>query len=120
MELNPGYALITTDEYKDLIETSIYYEEIILENKELEKQVEELRNRNEAQAKLLKTKTLEDNVNLYDLKNGELEKVINPRSQWFPFNSEFISKSEIPMEEIIEFIKEKREQFDKEKEENHE
>ena len=120
MELNPGYALITTDEYKDLIETSIYYEEIILENKELEKQVEELRNRNEAQAKLLKTRTLEDNVNLYDLKNGELKKVINPRSQWFPFDSEFISKSEIPMEEIIEFIKEKREQFDKEKEENHE
>ena len=30
MELNPGYALITTDEYKDLIETSIYYEEILL------------------------------------------------------------------------------------------
>ena len=42
MELNPGYALITTDEYKDLIETSIYYEEIILENKELEKQVKDL------------------------------------------------------------------------------
>ena len=120
MELNPGYALITTDEYKDLIETSIYYEEILLENKELEKQVEELRNRNEAQAKWLKTKTLEDNVNLYDLKNGQLEKVINPRSHWFPFDSEFISKAEIPMEEIIEFIKEKREQFDKEKEENHE
>lgn len=120
MELNPGYALITTDEYKDLIETSIYYEEIILENKELEKQVEELRNRNEAQAKLLKTKTLEDNVNLYYLKNGLLEKVINPMSQWFPFDSEFISKTEIPMEEIIEFIKEKREQFDKEKEEQDE
>ena len=51
MELNPGYALITTDEYKELIETSFYQEEIILENKELEKQVEELRNRNEAQAK---------------------------------------------------------------------
>ena len=37
MELNPGYALITTDEYKELIETSFYQEEIIHENEKLKK-----------------------------------------------------------------------------------
>ena len=35
MELNPGYALITTDEYKELIETSFYQEEIIHENEKI-------------------------------------------------------------------------------------
>ena len=39
MELNKGYALITTDEYKYLIETSFHQEEIIHENEKLKKEV---------------------------------------------------------------------------------
>ena len=62
MELNPGYALITTDEYKELIETSFYQEEIIHENEKLRKEIREIQEF-----------MLEENIDKYDLKKKELD-----------------------------------------------
>ena len=107
MELNPGYALITTDEYKDLIETSIYYEEILLENKELEKKVRDLQEF-----------MLEENIDDYDLKNGTMEEVTNPKDYYFPFNKDFLEKLKMPIKDVIEFIRVKKTALlEKEKEE---
>ena len=58
MELNPGYVMIKTDEYKELIETSFYQEEIIHENEKLKKEIRELQEF-----------MLEENIDDYDLKN---------------------------------------------------
>lgn len=103
MELNPGYALITTDEYKDLIETSIYYEEILLENKELEKKVRDL------QKQLLEAKII-----TYNLEHFNLDELTDVQSLFFPYDKDFIENSDIPLKNIIEFIKNKKEQYKKE------
>ena len=63
MELNPGYALITTDEYKELIETSFYQEEIIHENEKLKKEIREMQEF-----------MLDENINDYYLKQTLLDK----------------------------------------------
>lgn len=97
MELNPGYALITTDEYKDLIETSIYYEEIILENKELEKKVREMQEF-----------LLEENINDYYLKKGTIEEVTDPKDYYFPYEKEFLEKLKMPIKDVIKFIRLKK------------
>ena len=108
MELNPGYALITTDEYKDLIETSIYYEEIILENKELKKEISEIQKN-----------MLEENIKSYYLRTGKMEEVTNPKNCYFPYDKEFIEKLKMPIKDVIEFIRLKKTDL-LEKEENHE
>ena len=91
MELNPGYALITTDEYKELIETSFYQEEIIHENEKLKKEIREMQEF-----------MLEENINDY----------------YFPFKKEFIEKINMPIKDVIEFIRVKKTALlEKEKEE---
>ena len=109
MEQNPGYALITTDEYKELIETYFYQEELIHENEKLKKQVKDLQ-----------IQLLESNIVDSRLRNGKMEEVTDIKDYYFPYNEDFIKNSDIPLKNIIEFIKTKKEQFDKEKEENHE
>ena len=107
MELNPGYALITTDEYKELIETSFYQEEIIHENEKLKKEIREMQEF-----------MLEENINDYYLKNGTMEEVTNPKDYYFPFNKEFIEKINMPIKDVIEFIRVKKTALlEKEKEE---
>lgn len=108
MELNPGYALITTDEYKDLIETSIYYEEILLENKELEKKVRDLQEF-----------MLEENINDYYLKQGTIEEVTDPKDYYFPYDKDFLEKLKMPIKDVIKFIRLKKTDL-LEEEENHE
>ena len=81
MELNKGYALITTDEYKDLIETSFHQEEIIHENEKLKKEIREMQEF-----------ILEENINDY----------------YFPFTKEFIEKINMPIKDVIEFIRVKK------------
>ena len=108
MELNPGYALITTDEYKELIETSFYQEEIIHENEKLKKEIREIQEF-----------MLEENIDKYDLKNGTMEEVTNPKDFYFPFKKEFIEKINMPIKDVIEFIRLKKTAL-LEKEENHE
>ena len=108
MELNPGYALITTDEYKELIETSFYQEEIIHENEKLKKEIREIQEF-----------MLEENIDKYDLKNGTMEEVTNPKDFYFPFKKEFIEKINMPIKDVIEFIRVKKTAL-LEKEENHE
>lgn len=97
MELNPGYALITTDEYKDLIETSFYQEEILHENEKLKKEIRELQEF-----------MLEENIDDYDLKNGTMEEVTNPKDFYFPFNKDFLEKLKMPIKDVIEFIRLKK------------
>ena len=108
MELNQGYALITTDEYKELIETSFYQEEIIHENEKLKKEIREIQEF-----------MLEENIDKYDLKNGTMEEVTNPKDYYFPFKKEFIEKINMPIKDVIEFIRLKKTAL-LEKEENHE
>ena len=108
MELNPGYALITTDEYKELIETSFYQEEIIHENEKLKKEIREIQEF-----------MLEENIDKYDLKNGTMEEVTNPKDFYFPFKKEFIEKINMPIKDVVEFIRVKKTAL-LEKEENHE
>ena len=108
MELNPGYALITTDEYKELIETSFYQEEIIHENEKLKKEIREMQEF-----------MLEENIDKYDLKNGTMEEVTNPKDFYFPFKKEFIEKLKMPIKDVIEFIRLKKTDL-LEEEENHE
>lgn len=108
MELNPGYALITTDEYKDLIETSFYQEEIIHENEKLKKEIREM-----------KEFMLEENIDDYDLKKGTLEEVTDPKNYYFPFRKEFIEKLKLPIKDVIEFIRVKKTALlEKEEQEN--
>lgn len=97
MELNPGYALITTDEYKELIETSFYKEEILHENEKLKKEIRELQEF-----------MLEENIDDYDLKNGTMEEVTNPKDFYFPFNKDFLEKLKMPIKDVIEFIRLKK------------
>ena len=108
MELNPGYALITTDEYKELIETSFYQEEIIHENEKLKKEIREMQEF-----------MLEENINDYYLKEGTMEEVTNPKDYYFPLKKEFIEKINMPIKDVIEFIRLKKTAL-LEKEENHE
>lgn len=108
MELNPSYALITTDEYKELIETSFYQEEIIHENEKLKKEIREIQEF-----------MLEENIDDYDLKNGTIEEVTDPKDYHFPYDKDFLEKLNIPMKDVIEFIRLKKTDL-LEKEENHE
>lgn len=108
MELNPGYALITTDEYRDLIETLIYYEEILLENKELEKKVREMQEF-----------MLEENINDYYLKEGTMEEVTDTKDYYFPYDKKFLEKINMPIKDVIEFIRlKKTDLLEKEEKEN--
>lgn len=97
MELNPGYALITTDEYKELIETSFYQEEIIHENEKLKKEIRELQEF-----------MLEENINDYYLKQGTLEEVTDPKDYHFPYDKDFLEKINMPIKDVIEFIRLKK------------
>lgn len=108
MELNPGYAMITTNEYKELIETSFYQEEILHENEKLKKEIREMQEF-----------MLEENIDDYDLKNGTMEEVTNPKDFYFPFNKDFLEKLKMPIKDVIEFIRLKKTDL-LEKEENHE
>lgn len=113
MELNPGYALITTDEYKELIETNFYQEELIHENEQLKKQIKDYQ-----------FQILESKINIFSLRNGKPESVIDVTSAWFPFEKDFLENTDIPLKNIIEFVKHKKEeqyrQIEERKEENHE
>ena len=107
MELNPGYALITTDEYKELIETSFYQEEIIHENEKLKKEIREIQEF-----------MLEENINDYYLKQGTMEEVTDPKDYYFPYDKEFLEKIKMPIKDVIEFIRVKKTALlEKEKEE---
>ena len=106
--VNEGYSIITNKEYKELIETSFYQEEIIHENEKLLKEIRELQEF-----------ILEENIDKYDLKNGTMEEVTNPKDFYFPFKKEFIEKINMPIKDVIEFIRLKKTDL-LEKEENHE
>lgn len=97
MELNPGYAMITTDEYKELIETSLYQEEIIHENEKLKKEIREMQEF-----------MLEENINDYYLKQGTLEEVTDIKDYYFPYDKEFLEKLKMPIKDVIEFIRLKK------------
>lgn len=108
MELNKGYALITTDEYKDLIETSFHQEEIIHENEKLKKEIREMQEF-----------ILEENINDYYLKKGTIEEVTDPKDYYFPYDKDFLEKINMPIKDVIEFIRVKKTDL-LEKEENYE
>ena len=108
MELNKGYALITTDEYKDLIETSFHQEEIIHENEKLKKEIREMQEF-----------MLEQNINDYYLKKGTIEEVTDPKDYYFPYDKDFLEKINMPIKDVIEFIRVKKTDL-LEKEENYE
>lgn len=97
MELNPGYAMITTNEYKELIETSFYQEEIIHENEKLKKEIREIQEF-----------MLEENIDDYYLKKGTMEEVTNPKNYYFPYNKDFLEKLKMPIKDVIEFIRLKK------------
>ena len=97
MELNPGYALITTDEYKELIETSFYQEEIIHENEKLKKEIREIQGL-----------TLEVSINNYYLEQGTMEEVTDPKDYYFPYDKKFLEKLNMPIKDVIEFIRLKK------------
>ena len=108
MELNQGYALITTDEYKELIETSFYQEEIIHENEKLLKEIREMQEF-----------MLEENINDYYLKKGTMEEVTDPKDYYFPYDKEFLEKLKVPIKDVIEFIRLKKTALlEKEEQEN--
>ena len=105
--VNDGYSIITNKEYKELIETSFYQEEIIHENEKLKKEIREIQEF-----------MLEENINDYYLKNGTMEEVTNPKDYYFPFKKEFIEKINMPIKDVIEFIRVKKTALlEKEKEE---
>ena len=106
--VNEGYSLITNKEYKDLIETSFYQEEIIHENEKIKKELREIQEF-----------MLEENIDDYDLKNGTMEEVTNPKDFYFPFEKDFLEKLKMPIKDVIEFIRLKKTAL-LEKEENHE
>ena len=108
MELNKGYALITTDEYKDLIETSFHQEEIIHENEKLKKEIREMQEF-----------MLEENINDYYLKEGTIEEVTDHKDYYFPYDKDFLEKIKLPIKDVIEFIRVKKTDL-LEKEENYE
>lgn len=97
MELNPGYVMIKTDEYKELIETSFYQEEIIHENEKLKKEIREMQEF-----------MLSENINDYYLKQGTIEEVTDPKDYYFPYDKEFLEKLKMPIKDVIEFIRLKK------------
>lgn len=109
MELNPGYALIKTDEYKELIEISFYQEEIIHENEKLKKEIREIQEF-----------MLEENIDKYDLKNGTMEEVTDPKDYYFPYDKDFLEKLKMPIKDVIEFIRLKKTDLLKEEEKENE
>lgn len=106
--VNEGYSIITNKEYKDLIETSFYQEEIIHENEKLKKEIREMQEF-----------MLEENIDDYDLKKGTLEEVTDPKNYYFPYDKDFLEKLKMPIKDVIEFIRLKKTDL-LEKEENHE
>ena len=106
--VNEGYSIITNKEYKELIETSFYQEEIIHENEKLKKEIREIQEF-----------MLEENIDDYDLKHGTIEEVTNPKDFYFPFEKDFLEKLKMPIKDVIEFIRLKKTDL-LEKEENHE
>ena len=88
-----GHSIITNSEYKELIETSIYYDEIINENEKLLKEIREIQEF-----------MLEENIDKYDLKNGTMEEVTNPKDYYFPYDKDFLEKLKMPIKDVIEFI----------------
>ena len=108
MELNPGYVMIKTDEYKELIETSFYQEEIIHENEKLKKEIREMQEF-----------MLEENINDYYLKKGTIEEVTDPKDYYFPYDKDFLEKLKMPIKDVIEFIRlKKTDLLEKEGQEN--
>ena len=106
--VNEGYSIITNKEYKELIETSFYQEEIIHENEKLKKEIHKMQEF-----------MLEDNINDYYLKQGTIEEVTDPKDYYFPYDKEFLEKIKMPIKDVIEFIRLKKTDL-LEKEENHE
>lgn len=106
--VNEGYSIITNKEYKELIETSFYQEEIIHENEKLKKEIREMQEF-----------MLEENIDDYHLKKGTLEEVTNPKDYYFPFNKDFLEKLKMPIKDVIEFIRlKKTDLLEKEEQEN--
>ena len=105
--VNDGYSIITNKEYKELIETSFYQEEIIHENEKLKKEIREMQEF-----------VLEENINDYYLKQGTIEEVTDPKDYYFPYDKEFLEKIKMPIKDVIEFIRLKKTALlEKEKEE---
>lgn len=106
--VNEGYSIITNKEYKELIETSFYQEEIIHENEKLKKEIRELQEF-----------MLEENIDDYDLKNGTMEEVTNHKDYYFPYDKDFLEKLKMPIKDVIEFIRVKKtDLLEKEEQEN--
>ena len=95
--VNEGYSIITNKEYKELIETSFYQEEIIHENEKLKKEIREMQEF-----------MLEENINDYYLKQGTIVKVANPKDYYFPYDKDFLEKLKMPIKDVIEFIRLKK------------
>lgn len=93
MELNPGYVCIKIEEYRDLIETAFYQEELIHENEKLKKEIREMQEF-----------MLEENINDYKLRNGSMEEVTDLKDYYFPYDSDFLEKLKMPIKDVIEFI----------------
>lgn len=91
--VNEGYSIITNKEYKELIETSFYQEEIIHENEKLKKEIREMQEF-----------MLEENINDYYLKKGTIEEVTDPKDYYFPYDKNFLEKLKMPIKDVIEFI----------------
>ena len=106
--VNEGYSIIKNKEYKELIETSFYQEEIIHENEKLKKEIREMQEF-----------MLEENINDYYLKKGTMEEVSDPKDYYFPYDKDFLEKIKMPIKDVIEFIRLKKTDL-LEKEENHE
>ena len=106
--VNEGYSIITNKEYKELIETSFYQEEIIHENEKLKKEIREMQEF-----------MLEENINDYYLKKGTMEEVTDPKDYYFPYDKDFLEKLNIPIKDVIEFIRlKKTDLLEKEEQEN--
>lgn len=95
--VNEGYSIITNKEYKELIETSFYQEEIIHENEKLKKEIREIQEF-----------MLEEKIDDYHLKKGTLEEVTNPKDYYFPYDNDFLEKLKMPIKDVIEFIRLKK------------
>lgn len=95
--VNEGYSIITNKEYKDLIETSFYQEEILHENEKIKKEIREMQEF-----------MLEENINDYYLKQGTIEEVTDPKDYYFPYEKEFLEKLKMPIKDVIKFIRLKK------------
>lgn len=104
-----GYVCIKIEEYRDLIETAFYQEELIHENENLRKEIREIQEL-----------TLEVCINNYYLKEGTMEEVTDTKDYYFPYDKKFLEKINMPIKDVIEFIRlKKTDLLEKEKEENH-